>query len=612
MNSAYRGSKVVRMAALGMLAVCGLLTPSCWAGDVLEQVPSDAIVVVKINHLQDTSTKLAALMQALGVTDFAPAMADPLGSLENQGGMVNGIDKTGDAAIVVTSAAWAGMNAPGAQPPVLILAPVTDYKAFLANTTVVSTDGDMSTVHFKSQGADTNQNMYVENWGTFAAVSSTKDTLSKKPDGMKITGAAAKEMAEKDIAVYVNMPAVKEKALPQMQTGRDALETQLQKTMGTDATDNKTLIMKSVVNQLFVDATQFLTDAQAQTFGFTIGKNGVTGTALTEFAPDSFWGKTMTQVKVTDQPILNGLPAQKYLVYGGMVADPQVAGPVFDNLIGSVDKDMATMGDAGKSVQQTLDSYKAMVGSVERQSMGMVAPSGQMGQGALFQMIAITHGDAAKLKAAQIQQFQSQQDMMATLGVPNSDMMKASVTPAAKTVDGVSFDLLQMKPAQNNTPQAMQVAQMMNIMYGPAGLSLYAGVVDPKLLVVVLDGSDDLISTTIASAKADTDVLSTTDPIKLVDAELPKTRAAVFYVPLDVIISTAVSYARQFGFPMPVQIPPNLPPIGVTVGTQGSALRVDGHVPTPLVQSLIQAGMQVYLQMQAGRNGGGGAGGGGL
>jgi hypothetical protein len=146
-------------------------------------------------------------------------------------------------------------------------------------------------------------------------------------------------------------------------------------------------------------------------------------------------------------------------------------------------------------------------------------------------------------------------------------------------------------------------------MYGAGGLTLYTGIVDPKTVLVVMDGSDDLISSALAAAKADTDVLTSTDPIKAVDAQLPKTRAAAFYVPLDVIISTAVSYARQFGFPMPVQIPPNLPPIGITIGTQGSAFHVDGDVPTPLVQSLIQAGMQVYLQMQAGRGGGGGPGG---
>jgi hypothetical protein len=620
MNSAQRGSKVVRLVALGLMAVYSLAPSRTQAADVMDQVPSDALAVLKVNHLQDTSTKVAALMQALGVTDFAPAMSDPLGSLLNQGGMVNGIDKTGDAVMVVTNAAWGGLTqqAPGEapkQPPLLVLIPVTDYKAFLGNTTVVSTDGDISTVHFKNGGVDEAQNSYVASWGSFAAVSPVKDTVSKKPDGLKIAGAAATEMTQKDLCIYVNLPAVKTKLLPEMDKGRDALEAALQKSMAADATDNKTAIMKSVVNQLFVVLTQVITDAQAQTIGISIDKNGLTGTALTDFAPDSYWGKTMASVKLTDQPILAGLPAGKYLFFGGMVADPQVGSKVFDDLVGPISKDMAGLGDQGKTVQQAIDGYKDMMGSMERQSMGMVAPSGQMGQGGLFQMLAVTHGDAAKLKAGQLTQFTNQQEMMTSLGVPNSDMMKATVTPNAKTVDGISFDLLQLKPVQNNTPQAMQIAQMMNIMYGPGGLSMYTGVVDPKTLLMVMDGSDELLNNAITAAKADTDVLSATDPIKAVDAELPKARAAAFYIPLDVIISTAVSYARQFGFPVPVQIPPNLPPIGITLATQGSAFRADGHVPTPLVQSLIQAGMQVYLQMQAGRGGGpggpGGAGGGG-
>jgi hypothetical protein len=622
MNSAHRGSKVVRLAALGLMVVYGLVPSRARAADVMTEVPSDSLAVMKINHLQDTSTKLAALMQALGVTDFAPAMSDPLGALLNQSGLVNGLDKTGDVAVAWTNGTWGGFVQPvpvaggggpsPTMPPVLVLIPVTDYKAFLANATLVSTDGDISTVHFKNGGADETENSYVTNWGSFAAISPDKDVLGKKPDGLTITGAAATEMTQKDIAVYVNMVAVRVKLLPELQNGRDQAEAFLQKSMGADATDNSTAIMKSVVNQVFAVVQQVLTDAQAQTFGISIGKNGVTGTALTDFASDSFWGKTMQQVKLTDQPILAGLPAVKYLFFGGIVGNPELAGTVYDDLTGPIRKDMDTLGDQGKLVQKVIDSYKDMTTGLDRQAMGMVAPSGQMGQGGLFQMIAVSHGDAAKLKAGQLAQFQTQQDIMTSLGVPNSNMMKASVTPNAKTVDGVSFDLLQLKPVQDNSPQAMQIAQMMNIMYGAGGVSLYAGIVDPKTMLVVMDGSDDLLTTALAAAKADTDVLSATDPIKAVDAELPKSRAGAFYVPLDVIISTGVSYARQFGFPMPVQIPPNLPPIGVTVATQGSAFRVDGHVPTPLVQSLIQAGMQVYLQMQAGRGGGpGGPGGGG-
>ena len=133
MNSAHRGSKVVRLAALGLMVVYGLVPSRARAADVMTEVPSDSLAVMKINHLQDTSTKLAALMQALGVTDFAPAMSDPLGALLNQSGLVNGLDKTGDVAVAWTSAPWAGITHQGPgeaaanQPPLIVLIPVTDY-----------------------------------------------------------------------------------------------------------------------------------------------------------------------------------------------------------------------------------------------------------------------------------------------------------------------------------------------------------------------------------------------------------------------------------------------------------------------------------------------------
>src|SRR5438552_1756221 len=66
-----------RSLVLG-LAVLALSATSARAAGVLDQVPSDAAVVWKINHLQDTSTKLAGLFQSLGITDFVPMMADPL------------------------------------------------------------------------------------------------------------------------------------------------------------------------------------------------------------------------------------------------------------------------------------------------------------------------------------------------------------------------------------------------------------------------------------------------------------------------------------------------------------------------------------------------------
>jgi len=95
--------------------------------------------------------------------------------------------------------------------------------------------------------------------------------------------------------------------------------------------------------------------------------------------------------------------------------------------------------------------------------------------------------------------------------------------------------------------------------------------------------------------------------VKKVAAELPKQRAAEFYIALDNIATAAVKMMKQQGFAIPFKLPPNLPPIGVSCGTDGSTARIDMIIPTQLIQSMTAAGMQAFMQM----NGGPGAGQGG-
>jgi len=78
----------------------GLATPAAWA-QVLDQVPSDATVVFKINHLDATNTKVSSLLQSLGVTDLVPTMKDPLTALETQLGIGPGLEPKRDAAAVM-------------------------------------------------------------------------------------------------------------------------------------------------------------------------------------------------------------------------------------------------------------------------------------------------------------------------------------------------------------------------------------------------------------------------------------------------------------------------------------------------------------------------------
>ncbi len=617
MTSFRRALKSGRLIA-AVLAVA-LISGASAHGQVLDQVPGDSLVVVKVNHLQDTSAKVAAFMQALGVTDFQPALNDPLAAVMSQSGLTAGIDKSGEMAMAWLNRPWSGTqkDANGKQvpPPVLILVPVSDYKAFVEQSTVVRTEGDVSVVHFKQDksGEDT----FIANWGAYAAMSPTKDVVTAKPDGLKATGLAAKQLAEKDAIIFVNMPALKAMAIPQLQANRQKILNEVQKTAAAGnpgAGPNQAAVLKSVVNQVINMATTFMQDSQATTIGINVGKDGITGTLLAEFVPDSATAKLVAQVKNTDQPLMAGLPDNKYLFYGGMVQDPALSVKIIDGLAGSISTDIAGLGENGKLIQEIIDNTKEGMSAIEGSAFGMVAPTGAIGQGGLVELVGVYKGDAAKLQAVQKTQVEAQQKLMKAMSMKSGEVMKTSYLEGAKTIDGISFNQVQMQPnMQGNTPQEMQAAQAMSIMYGPNGLVMLNGIIDPKTLLVVGGGDDQLISSAIAAAKSNTDVLGSAEALKSVDANLPKTRAAVVYIPLDVIVSTAVSYARQFGFPMPVQLPPNLPPIGISAGTEGSAIRVDEHVPTQLVQSLIQAGMQVFLQMRGGggQGGGGGAGGAG-
>ena len=73
---------------------------------------------------------------------------------------------------------------------------------------------------------------------------------------------------------------------------------------------------------------------------------------------------------------------------------------------------------------------------------------------------------------------------------------------------------------------------------------------------------------------------------------------AVAYVPLDLWATTGFGYAKMFGIDMGVVLPDNLPPMGTTLSTDGTAIRADTYVPSQLIQALTAAGMQVYMKTQ--------------
>jgi hypothetical protein len=180
--------------------------------------------------------------------------------------------------------------------------------------------------------------------------------------------------------------------------------------------------------------------------------------------------------------------------------------------------------------------------------------------------------------------------------------MTVEIKPGAKTADGVTLDhtvfKMNIDPA---APEAQMAKMVSDMMYGPNGLNIYTGAVNDRTLVMSMGGDEQLLNDAIAAAKNSEDPLSGLPHIAAVTAELPKSRAMVFYVALDNIIGTGLDVARNFGVPVGnIRLPENLPPIGVTIGTESSAVRVDSHIPLDLVEKLVSVGFQIMMQQGQG------------
>jgi hypothetical protein len=600
-----RSLSCVRRGALWVLVVAALAVVPA-RGQVLQQVPADAMVVVKFTNLEQVSKKVANFAQQLGVAQMQPEFADPLGALEKHAGVSKGLDRAGDLVFAFLDPEAHG----GPDNSMVILFPVTNYQTFLSNFPDAKAEGAVTQA---TMGDDKKPAFFAE-WGKYAAVSPNKDVVAQKPAGaLSVQGLAAREMQGKDATMYVNMAAVRAKALPMIQGQRQGWVAQMEQQFGNNPNAQKYLpLAKAAVNAGLNFAEQFLQETQSFTWGVNLTNDGIGSTMMVEFEPASKLATQVARLKNTDNQLMAGLPEGKYIFYGGFVCDPKVSTDIFNDMVGPVMNDLNAVGEQAKPVNDWINATRAQLGTMTSTSFGMLVPTTPLGAGSVIQEVAITRGDAATLTKATKENLQATnaltQSLQGMMGAAAQGVQMPTYTfnDNAKTVDGVQLDQFQMKLNENpQTPQEAQATQMMKMMYGPQGLGGYIGAVDPNKVIAAIGLDDATLAKAVAAAKGNQDPLAGQAELKAVSSQLPQNRMGAAYLALDQLIGTGVNYAKQMGMPVNLQLPPNLAPIGMTLATEGSAIRSDVYIPAQLVQSIVAASMQMMMQMQGGKQPGG-------
>jgi len=585
---------IARRCAAGIVVLAVMLGLAVQArAQALKHLPADSVVVFKLNNPEAVSEKLGAMAQKLGLANLDPALADPLSAVKKQFNLQQGFDQKGEVAVAML------MPPDGEdEPRFMALFPVSDYQAFLKNFANVKAEGELSS--FTMPGEE--EPIFSANWGNFAAISPWKDLLAKKPEGIEVAGLPARQLQDNHFVVYVNAKYLGAKFLPQFQQMRPAILAQMEAELGADKNFNQkfTPVMKSLVDRFFAFAELALKEGQAATFGLTLTNEGINMTAVGDFVADGYMVKAMGALKSGNAPLVAGLPNRKYFAWGGVAMDPQAMASLVEDMVAPVRAELAKVEEA-KPFMPMFDTARTMVEAMDSMAFGYVVPEGQPGQVSMLQQVAVTTGNARKIAELNRQYLQGSGELMKSLmGTGNANMaVTMNVQPNAKQVDGVSMDTFSMQFKMDpNDPAAAQAQMMMNMMYGPNGMSGFMGAVDERTYLAVVGGDEQLLTQSVASAKSKDAGLMGAAHIQAVSGQLPPQRGAVMFLALDNVIAEVVKFAGMMGAQIPLRLPPDLPPVGMSIGTEGSSVRVDAHISTTLIENLVSAGIQMQMMMQ--------------
>lgn len=543
--------RVLTMAVAALTALAGSVFAQ--VPSALDRIPSDAAVAISIKDVGKLRAGIEGLAKALGV----PA-ADMEGFMKiDQVLKMQGADANGSAAVGI-------MSLDGDEPEAVAVIPVRDYAAFVKNfggtgTGLEEIKLDNHPVFIKSLD------------GGFAAAGPDKGLVEKfggkagngkAMEGM--IGASGRAISSKsDIVIIANVSKLGDKIKESMQGFKDGLGMAMMMAGGD-------------VDLGFFDTfgETMARDASAGIVGANISEDGLTLDFATQFKEGTeYAGYFSSRGKASS--LLAALPNQPMLF--SMAID--VSSPGMRSMMKNLQsfaKKLQPGGGQGDNPGMFPADWSENAEGLAFQIGNSPSPLGSL----LVNTVAFIKTSNPDKVSKAMKDGLTAMNGKTVQGLTYTTAYQENVKVGELTADGWSMKM----SADPEDPVALQANQMNSMLFGPNGLSGYSYKTEGGVIMTYAK-NQDLLNKTVASLKGGENLIA--DPeIKKIAAALPAERTFEGYLGVQSLMETIMGVVGMMGMAPNVNIPENIPPVGMGATTDGGALRFTVVIPTKVITSV--------------------------
>ncbi len=572
----------------------------------LEAAPADAAVIVYTPSLAELSGKAAMLNAAVGAPPTP--LADLLGLIKTNTGLINGLDENGPAMVVLGT-----LDAPKNQ-QAMIVVPVADWDALVGNyggdaTAPIAsgTISGMGTTGYLKKVAD----------GRFAVMGLTETAVAAyEPDGSAAAAAAdrlgslgGRTLGDADLAILINVEDHREAWMSVLSQGMAAAETQA--AAGGDA-------MAGQMVDLYGQAMRsFLRDARAAVVAMDMTADGLGMSFSAQTAADSPWGKLLTAPADGESAdladLLNRVPGENYLM--ALAIDHRAIHMVelMEQLATALDgveqmRWVAEMIERAAAVTEGVQAqtatyampaggFMAMMSGLKAVSLTQVTdPDAYMAQTqAMFESLNGLAVALPGVASATTQEMDSESDSASPSQPSDAPMIRFQTTfrPEAVEVEGVK--LASYSTSMQMPPQLMAE---MGPMAGMMGASSSQGYIGVKNGLVLTTTTLDLEAVREALVLIDNGQgVGTNAGLTAVrEAGLLEGATVQGYLNVNAVVDAINGFIAMMGMP-PLELAADLPPLGFGAVTGEGGLTKRVYLPLATISAVAEAGMNMQAQM---------------